>query len=185
VGPDANPDLVRQDRHPDPRAEKWRMAGPHLVSRIEDRIPTAAETCMLALLEDRSWTVADLDSRPGVLIVDEEPTVLELLHQVLEGHGFETWLAFSPDDAVLLYQQNASRIHVVLTSLGMFESLGPRVVALLRALPSPVPVCFTAGGADSHPGEYAPLGAAWVFSKPFDLADLVSVLRRFAPCPRV
>src|SRR5206468_2778906 len=50
----------------------------------------------------------------NILVVDDEPVVLQMLGLALRHHGFNVWLANGGAEAVRLYEQHRDEIDVVL-----------------------------------------------------------------------
>ncbi len=115
----------------------------------------------------------------GVLVVDDEHAILNLLDVVLKNAGFDTRLADNGADAVKLYRAQASVIDVVLLDVNISGGLdGPETAAALKAVDQDVRFYFMTG----NPGAYTvdqllACGASRVFEKPLPLAELVDVLR--------
>jgi len=119
--------------------------------------------------------------RPGILVVDDEPVVRNLLDLVLRRSGFAVWAADGGPSALDLYRQNQSAISVVLIDVRMPDMDGPQTLAALRRINPAVVCCFMSG----HAGEYTPegllaLGAVRLFEKPFRADELAQALRQTA-----
>lgn len=123
----------------------------------------------------------DLGNKPGILVVDDEPSVRNLLDVVLQRQGFQVWLAADGRSAVQLYQRFARQIAVALLDVRMPGLDGPQTLAALQEINPKIGCCFMSG----HTGEYTErellqLGAVRVFGKPFPLAELGPFLRHLA-----
>src|SRR5262245_13270144 len=118
------------------------------------------------------------DARPLVLVVDDDPDVLEMLWMALRHHGFDVALAPSGAEAVRLFR--AAPADVVLCDVQMPGLDGPGTLAGLRAVGPAVRCVFMSGLSDRYTTEeLLGLGAAAVLDKPFrSLAELVGLLRR-------
>jgi CheY-like chemotaxis protein len=139
------------------------------------------EADMQAVLEVKDTVPKESSTKPGILVMDREAAVRELLRFVLDKAGFRTWLAHNPSQAWRVYRQNAEGIHVVLADLGAFEMAGPCLFSRLRALPSSVPVCFmTDAPAPVGSDQWKQFGVAGLFPKPFDFLELVPALWQIA-----
>jgi CheY-like chemotaxis protein len=116
--------------------------------------------------------------RPGILVVDDEAAVRQVLALVLAHAGFEVWVAATGEEAVALYRRHRDAVDVVLLDVRMPGMDGQRTLAALRRLDPGVPCCFMSG----DPCEYTEeellgLGAARVFEKPLPLREAAQVLR--------
>lgn len=122
--------------------------------------------------------------KPGVLAVDDDASVRAVVVAGLRHEGFEVWLAADGREALEIYQRHRATIDVVLLDVRMPSLDGPQTLAALRKLNPGVCCCFMSG----DPGSYSPddllrLGAAQLFRKPFQLAEVASGLRRLAVQP--
>jgi CheY-like chemotaxis protein len=116
--------------------------------------------------------------RPGVLVVDDDPSVRILVQLCLERNGFDVWLASGGRAAISLYRKHRDRIDVVLLDVRMPDLDGPKTLEALRALNPGVRACFMSGDTGTYrPEELWQYGAACLIAKPFRLEDLANVLR--------
>ena len=120
------------------------------------------------------------DDAPGprmlpVLIVDDEPDILEMLRDVLEEAGFVVLTAHDGKAALALLAHTP--VALVLTDLMMPQVTGLQLAQQLRSDPrtATIPVLVMSAALPPH---MANLFAA-VLPKPFALDDLVTILRQF------
>ncbi len=121
-------------------------------------------------------------AKPGILVVDDEPQVRNLLGLALGHRGFTVWLAGGGAEAVEVYRQQRAAVNLVLLDVQMPGLDGPETLAALKAIDPDVRCCFMSG----HTGRYTAeellaLGATSVFQKPFGLADITEALRHLLP----
>lgn len=114
----------------------------------------------------------------GVLVVDDEPMVRQLLELALSLHGFQVWTAAGGREAVELLRQHADEIGLALLDVQMPELDGPWTLAALRQINPELRCCFMSGNT----GDYSEdmllgLGADHLFQKPFGLGDLARTLQ--------
>ncbi len=117
----------------------------------------------------------------GILVVDDEAGVRGLLNVVMRQRGFTVWLAGSGQEALEVYRRQREFIDVVLLDVRMPGLDGPQTLAALRAVNPQLRCCFMTG----DPGVYQPSdllahGARHVFSKPFQMDEIIRVVRRLA-----
>jgi serine/threonine-protein kinase RsbW len=117
--------------------------------------------------------------KPGVLVVDDEPHVRQLLELVLARQGFPVWSAGGGRAAVEFYRRNQGLLGLVLLDVRMPGLDGPATLAALRQLNPNVRALFISG----DPGEYTPesllaMGADAILHKPFDLAEVCRAVGR-------
>jgi CheY-like chemotaxis protein len=120
-----------------------------------------------------------------LLVVDDDPTIREMLEMVLDSEGYEVVTAQHGKAAFALLDQ--VRPHVILLDMKMPVMDGWGFLAAYRRRPGPkVPVVvLTAAQDDSRrAGE---VGADAYVAKPFAIDDLINALNRCiaaGPCAR-
>jgi two-component system OmpR family response regulator len=118
---------------------------------------------------------------PGVLVVDDDPMVLQLLRVALPRYGLDVWTAQSGAAAVALLPHYAGDIDIALIDVRMPDLDGPHTLQALREIDTTLPACFMTGyGGVYSPADLYGLGIAHLFSKPFDLCEVGTVLRASA-----
>jgi DNA-binding NtrC family response regulator len=121
--------------------------------------------------------VKDGEDSGRILVVDDDPEMRRLLAEFLRGEGFRVDLAADGQEAL---RQLCEEIfdHVVLDKNLPGES-GLEMLPLLRALAPGTPVTLITAFGDSRTHEQAfSRGAYEVLLKPFNLDDLIEVLRK-------
>lgn len=118
------------------------------------------------------------DARPAVLVVDDEPTLLESVAQTLRRSGFEVFLAH--DGAEALDMARDRPFGVLITDLAMPRMDGVTLAEQLRAERPDLPVLFITGHAALDVSRRLPADAV-VLRKPFRALDLVSSVARLVP----
>ena len=113
----------------------------------------------------------------GILVVDDEPFVRDILRKTLEAHGFKVWTAGDGVEALDSCSENGDGIALVLLDVKMPRLSGPQTLQRLKVLKPQIPVCFMTGHAGAYqPDELLACGARHLFEKPFHLGDVVRVL---------
>lgn len=114
-----------------------------------------------------------------VLIVDDDPMVLESTRTYLEVQGFKTLCARDGDEALSLYQRehaDLALIDIFMPKRGGFETI--------MALHSNLPIIAMSGTSSNRfePLDFAEsLGAKASLSKPFQPEELMTLIQRFLP----
>jgi DNA-binding NtrC family response regulator len=115
--------------------------------------------------------------KPSVLVVDDEPLQREIIKTILDGEGYETFVAASGEEALALIGKRHP--DVVLTDLKMKGMDG---LALLDAIPTePVPpavILVTAHGTIASAVEAVRRGALDYLTKPLDKTQVLLAVKK-------
>jgi two-component system cell cycle sensor histidine kinase/response regulator CckA len=126
----------------------------------------------------------DTDLPTGVLVVDDEPAVRQVLKSWLGRKGFEVWTAAHGLEAVELYRRHHRAVAVVLLDVIMPGMDGPRTLSALQQVRPDVQCCFMTGNPLPHTQrDLLSLGAIRVFQKPFPFTELIDTLQRLGRRP--
>jgi len=144
-------------------------------------------------MQDRLWKAMQAHPLPvphagrprGVLVVEDEAIIRDLLELMLHGLGFDVWLASDGGKAVACYRRHRHAIGAVLLDLHLPDQDGPATLRDLRRQNPGIGCCFMTG----HPGDYheqdlLAQGAEAILYKPFTPEDIAAVLRRLLDQPR-
>jgi two-component system cell cycle sensor histidine kinase/response regulator CckA len=114
-----------------------------------------------------------------VLVVDDEPTVLEMIASVFEDAGIP-WIAASDGEAaVRLFGQRRADIRLVLLDLSMPGLSGEDTFAALRRLNADVRIVLSSGYAEAEATlRFVGRGLAGFLQKPYRPEVLVETVRR-------
>src|SRR5882672_4419560 len=117
----------------------------------------------------------------GILIVDDDGGVRNLLNKGLRGHGFDVWLAADGQDALDLFWRHHALIDLVLLDVGMPGLDGPQTASALLQLKPAMRFCFMSGDLGGYEDQkLRDLGALAVIPKPFRLAEVAPLLWELA-----
>jgi CheY-like chemotaxis protein len=121
-------------------------------------------------------------TRPiGVLIVDDEESVRQVLALGLRAHGFAVWLAGTSVTALELYRSHHNAIDIVLLDVRMPVRDGPETIDALLELDPHICFYFMSGDLGKYTeANLLALGAIAVFWKPLRLSDLAREFTRSA-----
>lgn len=108
-----------------------------------------------------------------ILVVDDEPTVRELVRAVLDRDGHETVGAGSGLEALSLLERET--FDVVVTDVTMPGLDGLELLERIRRSHQDLPVLIVTGGVD---GQRPLVGATEVLYKPFTHAELRDAVAR-------
>ena len=118
------------------------------------------------------------NAAPTVLVVDDDPTVRELLVDVLQGEGYGVVQAADGADAIALLEQNRpppQQLCLVLLDMMMPRVRRVRVLHRLAELGAYVPVVALSASRQALSAA-AQAGAQATMPKPFDLDRLLTVV---------
>ncbi len=109
-----------------------------------------------------------------VLIVDDDPTVLRMLTQVMQRDGHTVMQAEDGDVAIRLFRRQPA--DVIITDLLMPNKEGLELIAEAREIAPHVRIIAYSGGGKIQPQNYlefaSGLGADRVYTKPVPITEL-------------
>lgn len=80
-----------------------------------------------------------------ILVLEDEPSLMNLLHRVLVRHGYDTLEAASPEEALQQFNDSGRQIDLLLADVGLPVISGVQVALLLRAELPGLRVILTSG----------------------------------------
>jgi DNA-binding response OmpR family regulator len=113
-----------------------------------------------------------------VLVVDDEPMLVNLLHYLLEHAGFEVATAGNGAEALALVR--ARPFELVLSDLMMPVMDGKALLAAIQREADPPPVVILTGYGDQADPVLRANGAREVLGKPISPAALIAAVHRHA-----
>ena len=116
-----------------------------------------------------------------VLVVDDEELVRRLIFWLLTEEGYSVLEA--PDGAVALARVGETAPSLILLDMRMPRMDGWEFARPDRARPGPHAPLVCVPAAVDAAARGAQIGAVATLSKPFDLDELLAVVRRYAPPP--
>lgn len=114
------------------------------------------------------------ETKPLVLIVEDEPPIAQLLTEVLHEHGYHTLIADDANAAIEALQ--TVRPAVMTLDLGLPGINGITLLRLIRAQYAPEHLPTVVITAHPHIDPYLREQAQAILIKPFDLDRLVNIL---------
>jgi PAS domain S-box-containing protein len=123
---------------------------------------------------------APLATRPSgkerILVVDDEPAVLNVVRRSLATSGFDVLVAANAAEALQLCELHGASLHLVITDVVMPGMGGRELAAKLAPLCPAARVLFISGYTDDDLARRGVLGGAFL-RKPFDRQTLVAKVR--------
>ncbi len=117
-------------------------------------------------------------SRPKILVVDDEPFVVDTTVEMLRLLGCDSVVAHSGEEAITLYRNDPSDICAIVLDLTMPSMSGEACHQALRAINPSVKIVFASGmEGPSSVRQQVDEGLAGFVQKPFDVEDLSLVLK--------
>jgi signal transduction histidine kinase len=136
----------------------------------------------LALAQLPADTRERVEGIPGgrgeqILVVDDEPAVLDAHRRMLERIGYHVLTASSAADAEALLEAHRSTVRGIITDLSMPQVDGIELIDRARRIVPGVPVVLVTGCLeDSDRGRVDELGAVLVLLKPFGRSELAAAV---------
>ena len=119
-----------------------------------------------------------------VLVIDDDEQIRVLLQQMMEWAGFDVMVA--ENGKVAMQMHSAQPADLVITDLIMPEQEGLETISRLKKESAGIKIIAISGGGRIGPEAYLPaaleLGADKVFSKPFDVQEIVSTVKELLGC---
>lgn len=106
-----------------------------------------------------------------VLIIDDEPDILELMEEEFRYCGYNTLTAMSGNEAVQVLQK--SPVDIVVSDYKMPNGNGMVVLDYVNKMSNRPDFFFVSGQADVSIEDALKAGAKKFFTKPFDLDELI------------
>lgn len=113
-----------------------------------------------------------------ILIVDDQPPVLNLLRELLEMHNYKVLTATDGVMAMDIYRE--CRPSFTLTDISMPNMSGLELLRQIKSINAEaVVMVMTGAGSESYAVEALRGGAVNYFNKPLDINDLITTLNRY------
>jgi CheY-like chemotaxis protein len=111
-------------------------------------------------------------SKFKILIVEDEPVVLEILSEGFKAQGHRVLVASSGNEAIEILRKE--KLDIVLSDLKMPNGNGMDVLNFVKTM-KPLPIFFFLTGQSEYTAaECIAAGARNYFPKPFDIKKLIS-----------
>jgi len=108
---------------------------------------------------------------PTILIVDDDPAILNMLYKVVRSNGFDAVLSQDGEDALRRFQEQ--RFDLILLDINMRGIDGFEVIQRIRGMGSHVPIIIVSGRKEDYDALYGfNIGADDYITKPFNPVTL-------------
>jgi signal transduction histidine kinase/ActR/RegA family two-component response regulator len=145
-------------------------------TRFDVYFPRSAGEVETARIPERGLTPAG--GSETILVVEDEPTLLQLTAKVLTTHGYTVLSASGPDDAMRLATEHSGEIDLLLTDVVMPGMNGRELVDSLVPANAQLKYLFMSGFSEhSSLGRDVLADEAHFIGKPFAVAELTAKVR--------
>ena len=110
-----------------------------------------------------------------VLLVDDDPGLLDIFQEALDDLSFEVTTAKSGEEAQL--KLSKEKFHCLITDISMTGMSGVELVSALRAAGNEMPVYFITGYSDYSREKLNVLRPKAIIFKPFDVEEAALLIK--------
>jgi len=119
-----------------------------------------------------------------IMVIDDEANIVAMISQILTELGYHVISATSGRDALILSNQHAQTIDIVLTDIIMPELNGPDIVRMLRQKRPTLKALYMSGYANNAAAQIGRLKHDTAFlQKPFSSETLTQCIRKVLDTP--
>lgn len=123
-----------------------------------------------------------IDCKPKgntVLVVDDEPLILDIVSLMLENHGFAALAAVDGEEGIKLFEKHRQEIFLVLCDLNLSGMDGWQIISALHKLAPGLPVVLVSGCVVDQDVCREHSDSPWaIMNKPYVFSDLDKLLQR-------
>ena len=110
----------------------------------------------------------------NVLVIDDEPFILEYVRKVLNQVGYGVFVAENGHEGIATFEERRTEIDLVLTDIVMPDVDGIEVAARIQRIDPAVPVLFTTGAIpEDDPHMLSLANGGFLLRKPFFPDELI------------
>ncbi len=126
--------------------------------------------------------VYDTEGQTGsgelILIVDDEPDIVQTGREVLQNLGYKVLIAASGGEAVALFTSHQHEVELVLSDIIMPDMNGMEMAKQIRTIRHDVPIIFATGHDKELVASGTELENAIILSKPFSIHQLGQTIHK-------
>jgi|SaaInlStandDraft_7_1057024.scaffolds.fasta_scaffold307240_1 DNA-binding NtrC family response regulator len=112
-----------------------------------------------------------------ILIIDDEPDILEMLSFILEDEGYDVLTANSGNSALTLIKSGEFKPDLAISDIQMSDGDGVKFLKDSKLEFPQLKVILMTGFSNYNKEELVKLGALDIISKPFDLDEILKSLK--------
>jgi len=119
-----------------------------------------------------------------ILVIDDEPALLEIIKDLLTPEGIEVVTATSGDEGLGLFLKEADRFSLIMTDLGMPGMNGWEVAHEIRSKNAKIPIVLMTGwGLEISDDEVEEAGVTELVAKPFTIRKIQALVTKYLSTP--
>ncbi len=113
----------------------------------------------------------------GILLVDDEPSVLEITSEMLKILGYSVFKAENAQDAVSIYREKQGQINLVLLDMILQGTSGSQVLQMLKTINSNIKVILSSGySMQGEVQNVMKMGCLGFIQKPYNFTELSRII---------
>ncbi len=126
-------------------------------------------------------TAEKLGRVPHVLVVEDDPVLLNITIQLIEFLGYSVTAATGSNEAITILRENPDKFDVVFTDYGLPKIDGVELSKMIKEISCEIPIILCSGKIDLiDASQMAEAGIVEVARKPYTINDLDSIIKRVA-----
>jgi PAS domain S-box-containing protein len=130
-------------------------------------------------IEKEEGTEPTRSGQETILVIEDEPSILQLITMLLEVQDYTVLAAVTPREALALAREHAGKIHLIITDVIMPEMNGRELAREMLSIYPEIKCLFMSGYTAETLAPHGVLDASVEFiAKPFATKDLVVKVRR-------
>ena len=116
-------------------------------------------------------------SKRRILVIDDEPNILEATKVVLTAHNYRVLCAADGPEALALFARQMDSISAVLADMVLPYMDGVSLIRAIKRMKGDVPAIASSGQAEHpHAAELQTLGVTALLTKPYDTYKLLKAV---------
>jgi len=120
----------------------------------------------------------------AILVIDDEPALLEIIKDLLTPEGIEVKTVTSGDKGISLFRKDAEKFSMIMTDLGMPGMNGWEVAREIRSLNTEIPIILMTGwGLEISNKEVKNAGITELVAKPFTIRKVQALVTKYLSKP--
>ncbi len=113
-----------------------------------------------------------------ILLVDDEPAVVDMSTEMLQQLGYEVWARCDSSEALELFCDNPRNFDLIITDMNMPKMTGKELAGRLQSVRPDIPIILCTGYSESMSQELATdLGLHALMTKPVGKAQMAATVR--------